>query len=288
MAGFRTHITVSTVTGIAYGAWGWHSGAPVEACLLAGGLCSVSGMLPDLDSDSGRPVQEMSCFAAAVIPMLMLERFQSFGWSREMITLAAAGIYAAIRFGVAEIFKRYTVHRGMWHSIPACLSCGLLAFLIVAGEDLALRGFKAGGVMLGFFSHLLIDEIWSFQLRSGRINIKKSFGTALKFWGQERWANAVTYGKLLVLGALAVGDPMMMNRFGYEVRFGPHTAQKVIDQAFQFAGIRPRVESDLEPAQPAPLTYGNGQFMPPSGYPESALRDPRLQARPASSPETFR
>jgi len=55
MAGFKTHITVSTLTGIAYGAWGYHSGAPLETCILAGGLCSVSGMLPDLDSDSGRP-----------------------------------------------------------------------------------------------------------------------------------------------------------------------------------------------------------------------------------------
>ena len=95
MAGFQTHITVSTVTGIAYGVWGWQCGAPLETCILAGGLCSVSGMLPDLDSDSGRPVQEMSCFAAAVVPMLMLERFENFGWSHEMMVLAAAGIYAA-------------------------------------------------------------------------------------------------------------------------------------------------------------------------------------------------
>src|SRR5436190_11077197 len=143
MAGFQTHIAVSTVTGIAYGVWGFHAGAPLETCVLAGGLFSVSGMLPDLDSDSGRPVQEMSAFAAAVIPMLMVERFKSFGWPPETMVLVGAAIYAAIRFGVAEIFKRYTVHRGMWHSIPACLTCGILTFLIVGGEDLAIRLFKA-------------------------------------------------------------------------------------------------------------------------------------------------
>jgi len=238
MAGFQTHITVSTVTGIAYGLWGWYSGAPVETCLLAGGLCSVSGMLPDLDSDSGRPVQEMSSFAAAIVPMLMLERFENFGWSREMIVVAGAAIYAAIRFGVAELFKRYTVHRGMWHSIPACIACGLLAFLIVAGQDLALRLFKAGAVSLGFFSHLLIDELWSLNLRSGKLNVKRSFGTALKFWGNDRWAAMSVYAKLLLLGTLAVGDPMLMNRFGYEVRFGTHTAQKMLDDALHFAGVR--------------------------------------------------
>ena len=129
MAGFQTHITVSTVTGIGYGVWGFHCGALLPTCVLAGGLCSVSGMLPDLDSDSGRPVQEMSCFAAAVVPLLMLERFKDFGWSHETMALAGAASYAAIRFGAAEIFKRYTVHRGMWHSLPACLACGLLAFI---------------------------------------------------------------------------------------------------------------------------------------------------------------
>lgn len=239
MAGFQTHISVSTVTGIAYGLWGWQSGAPVETCVLAGGLCSVSGMLPDLDSDSGRPVQEMSSFAAAVVPMLMIERFENFGWSREMMVVAGAAIYAAIRFGVAELFKRYTVHRGMWHSIPACIACGLLAFLIVGGQDLAIRGFKAGAVSLGFFSHLLIDELWSLSLRSGRLNIKRSFGTALKFFGNERWPNLAVYGKLVVLGFMAVGDPMLMNRFGYEVQFGPHTAQQVLDRALELAGVQP-------------------------------------------------
>lgn len=238
MAGFQTHITVSSVTGVAYGLWGWQCGAPVETCILAGGLCSVAGMLPDLDSDSGRPVQEMSCFAAAVIPMLMLDRFQDFGWSHEMMVLAAAAIYAAVRFGVAEVFKRYTVHRGMWHSIPACIACGLIAFLIVAGQDLAPRAFKAGAVSLGFFSHLLIDEIWSLRLRSGRLNIKKSFGTALKFWGGNSYANFSVYAKLAVLGFLAVGDPMLMHHFGYEVKFGQHTAQQVVDQALRYAGVQ--------------------------------------------------
>jgi hypothetical protein len=252
MAGFQTHIAVSTVTGLAYGVWGYHAGAPVETCVLAGGLCSVAGMLPDLDSDSGRPVQEISSFAAAIVPMLMLERFQGFGWPRETIAVVAAGMYALIRFGVAELFKRYTVHRGMWHSIPACLTCGLITFLIVGGEDLAIRLFKASAVALGFLSHLVIDEIWSFQLRSGRLNVKKSFGTAIKFWGKDRWANLSVYGKLALVSFLAVGDPMLMQRFGYQVRFGPQSAGRAaeaVEQTLESAGIHAR------PAQPLPPTF---------------------------------
>src|SRR6266404_1624380 len=41
MAGFKTHITVSTITGVGYGVWGFYCGAPLETCVLAGGLCSV-------------------------------------------------------------------------------------------------------------------------------------------------------------------------------------------------------------------------------------------------------
>lgn len=238
MAGFETHIATSTLAGVGYGVWGYQCGAPVETCLLAGGLCSVSGMLPDLDSDSGRPVQEMSAFAAAVVPMLMLERFVTLGWSNELIALAGAGIYAMVRFGVAEIFKRYTVHRGMWHSLPACVACGLLAFLVVAGPDLAIRLYKAAAVSLGFLSHLVLDEIWSLQLRSGKLNVKRSFGTALKFFGKSRAANLVMSGLLAVLAFLAVGDPMLMHHLGYQMKVGPQTAEQFLESALQLAGLQ--------------------------------------------------
>lgn len=243
MAGFRTHMTVSTAAGLAYGGWGYACGLPPQTCLLAGGLCSVAGMLPDLDSDSGRPVQEMSAFAAAVVPLLMLERFETLGWSRETMALAGAAIYLAVRFGVAELFKRYTVHRGMWHSLPACAACGLLAFLIVSGQDLLVRAYKASAVSLGFFSHLVLDELWSFQLRNGRLNVKRSLGTALKCFSRDRRANLVVYAATLVLALMAVGDPMLMQHFGYEVRFGPHTAQQVLDKALEMAGAQPHLPS---------------------------------------------
>jgi hypothetical protein len=249
MAGFQTHITVSTVTGIGYGAWGYQCGAPIETCVLAGTLCSVSGMLPDLDSDSGRPVQEMSALAAAVIPLLMLERFKEFGWSHETMALAGAAIYGAVRFGVASIFKRYTVHRGMWHSLPACLACGLLAFIIVSGPDLAIRLFKAGAISLGFLSHLILDEIWSLQLKSGRVNIKKSFGTALKFTGKDRLANAMMFSLLGLLLCVAIGDPMLMHRYGFPVTVGPQTAGQFFHSTMQSAGLRPRSAPDGETLQ---------------------------------------
>jgi hypothetical protein len=81
-------------------------------------------MLPDLDSDSGVPLREMSMFWAAVVPMLMIDRFRDLGLSTEAMAVAAMLIYVAIRFIAVEFFKRYTVHRGMWHSLPAAASSG--------------------------------------------------------------------------------------------------------------------------------------------------------------------
>ncbi|MCA9153358.1 MAG: metal-dependent hydrolase [Pirellulaceae bacterium] len=221
MADFKTHISTSTVIGIGYGIAGYHFlEIPPSTAIVAAGLCGVSGMLPDLDSDSGVPLRETVTFSAAVVPMLMLDRFQQMGLSNESMVLAAGVVYLTIRFVIAEIFRRYTVHRGMWHSIPAAISVGLLAFLIVHGEDILLRAFKTTAVVLGFMVHLLLDEIWSFELRGGRVRIKKSFGTAMKFWGKDSWANFSTYTKLALLAALAASDPYMMENYFHRTDAG--------------------------------------------------------------------
>lgn len=239
MAGFETHIGFSTVLGVGYGALGYYWGLPVESCLLSAGLCSLSGMLPDLDSDSGVPVRETMSLTAAVVPMLLIERVRELGWSHEIIVLAAAAMYLLVRFGVAALFQRFTVHRGMWHSIPACLTAGFLAFLLVSGYNLDVRLFKAGAVVLGFLSHLVLDEIWSFGIRGGRLQVKKSFGTALKFWGKDSWANFSVYAKLAIAAFLAVGDPWLMHRMGHEVRFGQQTAQEWFEKTLKTAGAQP-------------------------------------------------
>ena len=68
MPGFREHITGSTIVGIGYGTAAWYVGEiPPLTCLLGAGLCSVAGMLPDLDSGPGIPLKESVAFAAAVV-----------------------------------------------------------------------------------------------------------------------------------------------------------------------------------------------------------------------------
>jgi hypothetical protein len=229
MADFKTHISVSTAAGVLYGMGGYQAGLPWESCILGTALCSVSGMLPDLDSDSGIPLREAVAFASAFVPMLMVQRLERIGLSHEMMLLITVVVYFFLRFGIAEIFRRYTVHRGMWHSVPAALSASLFAFLASSCEDMNLRLFKTIAIFVGFMSHILLDEIWSIEYRRGRYTFKHSFGTALKFWSQNRTANLFSYSLLALLCFLAYKDEGMMSRFGYRVDDVPHTAGQWID-----------------------------------------------------------
>jgi len=235
MAGFKTHITTSTALGIGYGITGNLAlDVPLAPSMLAAGLCSVSGMLPDLDSDSGVPVRETMAFAAAVVPMLMMDRFQHMGLSHEAMVLAGGLLYLVIRFGLARIFKRYTIHRGMWHSLPAAAVVGLIAFLVCSCQEMDLRLFKVGAVVLGFVSHLLLDELYSIQWRGGRVRLKNSFGTAVKLWSGNTWANVSTYSKLVILIFVAVGDPLVMGYFGFHQHNNVHhVAHDLLDHVLR-------------------------------------------------------
>ena len=234
MAGFKTHMATSTVIGTGYAAVGLASGLPLSTCTLAAGLCSLSGMLPDLDSKSCIRVREAVSFSAAVVPLLMVDRFVHMGWSHETIVLVGGLIYLAIRFGMVEIFRRFTVHRGMWHSIPAALIAGCLAFLICTCPDMTLRWYKTAAVVIGFLSHLVLDELYSIEWNGGRIRFKKSFGTALKIWSrQSMWANVSTYAKLILFVLLALGDPLVVQQLPDEQTEFPRTARQLLEDTVQ-------------------------------------------------------
>lgn len=232
MAGFKTHISVSSLLGVGYGAAAhFMYGVPWETCVLAGGLCGVSGMLPDIDSPSSTPKRESMAFAAAVVPMMLLHRFQHWGMSHELIILAGAATYLLIRFGLSELLNRYTVHRGMFHSLPATLVFGELAFLLASGDDLNLRIYKAAAVSIGYLSHLLLDEIYSVEWSHG-LRLKSSFGTAIKLFGQGAWSNISAYAKLVILTAVIFVEPQWPDA---NSQHGPaasikQTASRLIDQ----------------------------------------------------------
>lgn len=225
MADFKTHISFSTAVGCVYGAAGYYAfGVPPAHCLIAGSLCAVAGMLPDLDSNSGIPQREMLSFVSVVVPMMMLPRFEALGLTTEHMVFVAGVMYVIIRFGIGALFRRYTKHRGMWHSIPAAMIAGLLTFMVCLSSDFEIRIFKSWAVVIGFMVHLTLDEIYAVNWQGKLPRVKKSFGTAIKFWGNDNWANMATYAKLTLLVVMIASDDYVMDCFCEHPIEAPTTA----------------------------------------------------------------
>src|SRR5882672_4779394 len=112
MASFYGHITTSTTLGVAVGAVGvWYFHYDWGTVCLAAGLTTIGGMLPDLDSDSGIPVRELFGLAGVIVPLLLWHRLQQYGLTAEQFLVLLAATYLLVRYGVAELFRRITVHR---------------------------------------------------------------------------------------------------------------------------------------------------------------------------------
>src|SRR5262249_52766563 len=119
MASYRGHLATSSVLGAVYGgAAAWYTNVDWGPACLGAGLTAVGGLLPDLDSDSGVPVRELFGLLAATVPFLLVGQLTAHHLSPEQILVVLGGAYIFIRYGLAAYFKRLTVHRGMFHSIP--------------------------------------------------------------------------------------------------------------------------------------------------------------------------
>ena len=212
MAMFPTHIKCSTAAGIIGGAVAYLGyGVPLTTSAVGGGLCAIGGILPDIDSGPGIPLREITTFLASAVPTMLITRLLSYNLNQESLILVGAIVYVGIRFGLAHFLRQYTVHRGMFHSFPSMAIFGELTYLLFYGETMFVRIFMVSAVCLGFFIHLFLDEIYSVEW-DGRPRVKKSFGTAMKFAGDNWWANATCYGKLAVLTYFVLHDPAVVEQ----------------------------------------------------------------------------
>jgi membrane-bound metal-dependent hydrolase YbcI (DUF457 family) len=200
MAGYREHISVSGLLGLCYGtgatfAFGF---TPIQGA-LAGVLTWVAGMLPDLDSDTGKPIREVFGLLAAVAPFAMMGHLLRWGGNPEGAIFLAIVLYALIRYGASFVLAKASVHRGMFHSLPALLIAAEIAYLAYKSNVVNVKLLMAGGVALGFLSHLILDELYSVEWSGVRVRLNKSAGSALKFVGRNFLPNVLTYAMLMLL-----------------------------------------------------------------------------------------
>ncbi|MFQ3593523.1 MAG: metal-dependent hydrolase [Gemmataceae bacterium] len=207
MASYRVHLMVSAPLGMAYGAlvltrpefdWG--------LVILGTTLTTVGGLLPDLDSDSSVPSRETFGILSALTAVLLVRPILQMDFTVEQtLGLAILG-YFVMRYAVSALFRYLTVHRGMFHSIPAALVSGLGIYLVYPSGDFRLKLYLAGGVTLGYLSHLILDEIYAVDFNGLAIRTNQFAGTALKFGSASWLATLFTYALLFGGGYLAFYD----------------------------------------------------------------------------------
>ena len=94
----------------------------------------------------------------------------------------------------------------MFHSVPAMLIAGLVVYLAYESSSVRTRFFLSFGVMIGFLSHLVLDEMCSVNFEGMTLKLNKSAGSAVKFWSPSWIASTLTYILLLILIYFALQD----------------------------------------------------------------------------------
>lgn len=206
MAEFRTHFAVGLGVGYLAGVTSvivqWAS-APLTPLLVFIGTTAGS-LLPDLDSDNSVP------FSVSFGILSFLGGSLAFAYCTQRPQILAAHGWIAIppfvalfiRYGIGNLFKAFTVHRGIFHSLPMVL-------IVTGASALLLRPLELGptdvivialGVGLGFLAHLVLDEIYAaIDFNGLKLEPKKSFGTAVTLASPSLLATACAY---ITLGGL--------------------------------------------------------------------------------------
>lgn len=185
MANFNTHLNVAAlVTGAASASLVAAGHINLDIAVWLCFLGTLGGLLPDIDSDNSTSLDTIfNLFAFAIILVIMRyltnSGFSDLGFIK--VIAIPMLIYGFMKYVLRTIFERLTVHRGSCHSLLFLAFSGLVTtqLMDIATNHGDVVAWLSGGfVFLGGLVHLLLDEIYSVDLRN--ITIKRSFGSALK------------------------------------------------------------------------------------------------------------
>ncbi|MBF0446985.1 MAG: metal-dependent hydrolase [Magnetococcales bacterium] len=195
MAGFKAHFSAAAVSG-GLMATTLLSAQIIEAdtaifCFIA---AILGGLLPDIDSDTSTILTvSFTVFAVIFSFLVMFSQAASLSIMELLILWMAAFVF--FKLAVFELFTRLTVHRGIFHSIPAAFGCFYFTPLFlgrlfhIPNQNLWLI---AAFLLAGFLIHLLLDELASLNL-FGLGGTRKSLGSAFKFYSDDLAATTGLY-----------------------------------------------------------------------------------------------
>ncbi|MEA1967352.1 MAG: metal-dependent hydrolase [Thermodesulfobacteriota bacterium] len=194
MSGFKVHATGGLVAGLLVGLGVLTSGMiSVWQSIYFIFLGILGGILPDLDSNTGRPVKLLFFFTTSLIVLFVVITLRANGNSFRTIIVSCAVAYI-ICFVFFSFFKKFTKHRGAMHSIPFAVFVGALIALANLSQGMTISLFSGLSAFIGVMSHLLLDELNSIGFKYGVVpRLKKSFGSALKLTGGSIKGTIVIY-----------------------------------------------------------------------------------------------
>lgn len=183
MAAFKTHLLVgSAVSAVAATSLMAVDLATPRETVLFAALGTAGGLLPDIDADGSVPVKLGFSLLAILAGFAAVVAWMD-GYTVAELGVVWLAIFGAVRFGLFKLFTRFTVHRGVWHSVPAgVLSCFLTAAVLHrwAGADPLTSWLGGTLVFVGYLTHLILDELSSVDLLG--VTCQRSFGSALKLF----------------------------------------------------------------------------------------------------------
>jgi hypothetical protein len=200
MANFRTHLTGGALVsaGAAFASYGQGlSDAAQTQALFAVG--TAASLLPDIDADDSMPLRAVFDITGIVVGFLVAFAFAGRFGVLELVGIWA-GTWLIVRWPLRMAFARFTRHRGIWHSLLMALVVALAAGIAAdlrLGVAPAMAWLVAGFVLLGYVTHLILDEAASVDLLGRQVN--RSFGTALKPASLRSWPGSLALIGLAVL-----------------------------------------------------------------------------------------
>ncbi|MBC6906286.1 hypothetical protein DWB84_12515 [Saccharophagus sp. K07] len=195
MANFKTHLQVASISSGLASTLFYSSGHLLaEEAFLCWIMGTFGGLLPDIDSDNSHSLGILfGAFSVTACGFTAVAWIDA--WPLIWVWAACTMVFIAVQFGVRYVFARFTRHRGIFHSLLACL-----LFMFITAIGAAFLG--AGGTMswflalflgFGYCIHLLLDEIFAVDFMN--VAMKRSFGSAFKLFD---YRNITTSGIMAV------------------------------------------------------------------------------------------
>lgn len=276
MANFTTHIAVGTVVSGALATLTLAADVVAPENLVAVTMAGVLGsVLPDIDLKDSRASKTM--FAGLGIFFSFAALFSAATkFSIAELWIIWLGTLVLVRYGLHYVFHRTSVHRGVWHSLIAGVFCSVttaLAFYYVLKKPEGVAWLAAGFMMIGYVTHLVLDEMYSVDVMDTRI--KASFGTALKVFDRRYpWSSLAMTAA--TAAAIFVSPPTKMFVDGVRTEglwSGLH--QRLLPKETWFGVIA----AHRSAAKPAPEAVTTGSITPA----QPAAAQP-AEAAPAAAP----